>query len=474
MDITLDKKGNTEASIRILLKEEDYQPQIEEKVKEYRKRANLKGFRPGKVPAGLIKKMYGKAIKVEEINELLAEKLPKYIRDNNLKLVGEPLPDPKSIENIDWANQSELEFSYDVGYVSDFTYDLSDQVKVTKYVIPVTEEKIDETIENLKKRFGKTEDVEGASERNDQLTGVLSQVKSPADSAQEDQPKDQPSEIKEVNEAEEDVAALSHYAATIDISDLGDEQAGAFIGAQTGDEIFFDIREVFPEDQEIANLLDREEAEVRDVQGEFSFRVETILRQQPAEMNQEFYDSIFGKDTVADEAAFREKVREAIQDNYQQESELLLMYDIRNYFVEHTEMEVPRDFLRRWLLATDASLTEEQLDKEFENYIKEIKWSFLSSKIAEDREIKIDYKEVKQKARETVFAQFGMTSTNLMNDSRFDPIVDNYLQAENGSNYMRTFNQTRTEKILDEIRKAITIEEKEVTTEEFNEQFKNR
>ena len=459
LDITLDKKGNTEASIKILLKEEDYQPRIEQKVKEYRKQVNLKGFRPGKVPAGLIKKMYGKAIKVEEINELLAQRLPEYIQENNLKIVGEPLPDREAVEGIDWDHQSDFEFSYDVGYVSDFTYDLSEQTKVTKYTIPVTDDKIDEAIENLKKRFGTTQDVEEASERNDQLTGILSQVK-PEENTAEDQ--------------EQEAEAILENGTTIDLPSMSDEQAQPFVGAQVGDEIFFELRNIFPEDKDIAEQLAIEESEAKDLKGEFSFRVEGISRQKPADMDQEFFDKVFGPEEAKDEASFRNKVREAILDNYQQESEALLARDIRNYYVEHTDLEIPRDFLKRWILATNKEeITEEQLDSEFDEYIKEMKWSLISNKIAEDQEIQVEHDEVKQKAREAVFAQFGgMMNSELMNDERFDPIVDNYLQDEKGNNYMRIFNQARAEKVLDQIKQTITIEEKEATTDEFNDQFK--
>ena len=454
LDITLDKKGTTEASIKILLKEEDYQPRIDQKIKEYRKQVSLKGFRPGKVPAGLIKKMYGKAIKVEEINELLAKELPQYIQDNNLKIVGEPLPDRSSVENIDWDSQSEFEFSYDVGYVNDFTYELSDQAKVTRYTIPVTDDKIEETIESLKKRFGKTEVVEGASERDDVLTGTLVQV-------------------KDGSEGEEAESPIEN-STTIDLPSLSDQQAAPFVGVQTGDEVFFDIREVFPEDSSVATQLGKTAPEVGDIAGEFSFRVESVSRSVPAEMNAEFYQSVFGPETAEDEAAFREKVREALQDNYRQESEALLARNIRNYYVDNTAIEIPRDFLRRWILATNKEqITEEQLDSEFDEYIKEMKWSLISNKIAEDREVKVEHDEVKQKAKEAVFAQFGMMNADLMNDERFDPIVDNYLQAENGNNYMRIFNQVRSDKVLEEIKKDITIEDKEVSTDEFNDQFKN-
>ena len=563
MDITLDKKGNTEASIRISLKEEDYQPSIDQKIKEYRKQVNLKGFRPGKVPAGLIKKMYGKAIKVEEINELLARKLPEYIQESNLKIVGEPMPDRTSVENIDWDNQSDFEFSYDVGYINDFTYEISKEVNITKYVIPVTEEKIDEAIENLKKRFGKSEAIEGASEKDDRLFGLLSAVADPlsedesgakdlpetneatdpeaADTALTEEVFTQRVEVMDkeladleegleqlqvrINQHTEDAEQFTSQAASVasaenehepdqatqslsedidrlrleaeglqaeinslkahndqEIEDslhpialgpLSDQQAAPFLGVKVNDEVYFDIRETFPEDKTVASLLNISTDEAAQVKGEYRYKVKRVSRLIPSELNQAFYDNVFGPDAAQDEASFREKVREALQDNYQQESDALLARDVRNYYVDHTDIDIPRDFLKRWIVATSKNeITEAQLEEEFDDYIKEMKWSLLSNKIAEDREIKVEHEQIKQKARESVFAQFGMMNSDLMNDERFDPIVDNYLQGENGNNYMRIFNQTRADKVLEEIKRGISIEEKEVTTEAFNDLLK--
>lgn len=452
-----------------MLREEDYQPQVEEKVKTYRKQANLKGFRPGKVPVGLIKKMYGKNIKIEEINDLLARTLPKYIQENDLKIVGEPLPDLESVRNIDWESQSDFEFSYEVGYVDDFTYDLSEAVTVSKYVIPVTDEKIDETIEDLRKRFGKFQDVEGASERGDLLTGVISEVKSAEEGAAEPETQEMTSE----NEADQSETEDLTTETTIELSSLTDEQVSAFVDAQVGDEIFFNLREVFPEDEAVGDLLNfsLEDEEVSQIDGEFSFRVDKIGRQLPTELNQELFDQVFGKDAVKDEAEFREKVREAVQDNYQQQSEALLDRDVQNHLVKATTIEIPEEFLRKWLLDPNRNtFTEEQVNAEFGDYVKNLKWSLLSNKIAEDREVKVDHEEVRQKAKEMLLAQFGMMGSGFGNDERFQDIVDSYLQRDNAENYMRTFEQVRSQKLIDEVKKVFTIQEKEVTLEEFNQQ----
>ncbi|MGB3851798.1 MAG: trigger factor [Tunicatimonas sp.] len=470
MEITLDKKGNSEALIKITLLEEDYQPQVEEKVKAYRRQVNLKGFRPGKVPVGLIKRMYGKDIKIEQINELLARTIPQYIQENNLKVVGEPMPDREAVKNIDWESQSEFEFNYQVGYVNDFTYELSEAVTVPKYVIPVTDEKIDETIEDLRRRFGTSQEAEGKSERNDLLTGELSKVKS-TEASDSDAAAPAP-DLEEGTESEHEDLTTE---ATIELDLLSEEQASAFVDAQAGDEIFFNLRDVFPEDEAVAQLLNLppNDEKTSQIEGEFSFRVDKISRQLPAEINQDLFDQVFGKDAVTDEAAFREKVREAIQDNYQQQSEALLERDVQNHLTQATAIEVPEDFLRKWLLSSENNtLTEEQVDADFPNYIKSLKWTLLSNKIAEDQEIKVDHEEVREMAKEMLLAQFGMAGSDFGDDERFQGIIDSYLQRDNAENYMRTFEQVRNQKLLEEVKKVITIQEKEVTLDEFNQQAK--
>lgn len=440
MDITLNKKGNTEASIKINLKEEDYQPKVEEKVKEYRKKANLKGFRPGKVPAGIIKKMYGKAIKAEEINQLLSESLPKYIQENKIKIVGEPLPDIESAKDIDWENQTDFEFIYDIGFVNDFTYDLTKQIKVIKNNIKVTDKEVDNTIENLKKQFSSHEHVE-KSQKDDVLHGKLFQE-----------------------------ASGIENTTVIDLSRYDEDKAKKFIGVNKGETITFDIREVFPEDTEISMLVGKKHDEVTDIAGEFQFTAEDIQRKKTAELNQEFFDKVFGKDEVKSEEEFKQKVKETIQENYQRESENLLLRDIRDQYVDSTNIDVPDSFLKKWLLTKyEGQVTEEQVEQEFEDYINELKWSLIANKIAEEKEIKVEHEDVKAQAREIIEEQLGQSGLLQQLGDNLDLFVDNYLKGDNGNNYMNVFNQARSEKIFDMIKENITIEEQEVTVDEFKD-----
>ena len=448
MDITLDKKSNTDAAITIHIAEEDYQPGVEQKIKEYRKQANMKGFRPGKVPVGLIKKMYGKNIKIEEINHILAHQLPQYVREHDLNIVGEPMPNQEANEGIDWENQSDYDFVFDVGMVDEISYDLSQDVTITKHNIELTEQELDETTENLRKRFSKTEPAE-QSEAEDILRG-------------------------KVWRAEEGDQAAIENETSLDLSTLDEERVAPFLGKKVGDEVTFDLRTLYPEDSEAALLLGKDYDEVADIQGEFHFTINEVMRHIPAEVNQDFFDEVFGKDTVQNEEEFREKLRETISENYARETEAMLKRDIRNYYLENTQIDLPEEFLKRWLLVTnEGKFTPEQIEEEYPIYSQELKWNLLVNKIMEDREIKIEHEEVKAKAHEMVLAQFGMVGSNLALDERFDPIVENFLKGEDGNNYLRAFEQAKQDRLFEEIMNNVTIEEKEVTVDEFSELAKN-
>jgi trigger factor len=440
LDITLDRKENNEATLNIKLLPEDYEPKIEQKVKVYRKQVNLKGFRPGKVPPGVIKKMYGKAIKVEEINELLSQSVPRYIQENELKVVGEPLPDVTDAEDIDWENQQEFSFSYDLGLVNDFSYNLSDDVKIKQYTIELTDETVNQSIEDLQKRFSTPEPVE-ESQSGDILSGNLVQT-----------------DGELTNEIE------------LKIDSLPEEQQSQFVGLKKDDIVTFDIRVLYPEDIDVAYLLGMKQDEVSEVDGEFSLTITEIKRPVPAELNQDFYDQIFGKDAVSSEEEFREKVRENIAENYERESHSLLTRDIRNYYIQNSDIQLPEAFLKRWLLSRqDDEVNEETINEQFDGYLQDLKWSLISEKIAKAEEIQAKHEDVKNKARELVLSQFGVYGSQFEADERFDPIVDNYLKGENGNNYMQVFSQVQSEKVFEHIKEKITIEKEEVSVDTFNE-----
>lgn len=440
MEITLDKKNSTEGLIKIKIEQADYQPKYEEKIRDYSRKANIKGFRAGKVPSGVIKKMFGKSILVEEINHMLSHKLTDYIKDNNLRIIGEPLPNREKADTINWDSQTNFEFEYHIGIAEDFKYDLSSKVKVKSYPIEVDEKVIDETISDLTKRFGKA-DYPEVSEATDNLFGQLA----PAEEG-----------------------GFKNETAVIDITKVAKKEQSKLVGLKKGEEVSFEISKIFDKDSDVATLLDVSEDVAKKAKGKYTLKIENISRVEPAAINQELFDRVFGKDSVADEAAFRAKVKETISQNYKRETDYFLDHNIEDYYIKNTKVNLPEGFLKNWLKATgEGKVTDEVLANEFDAYTRTLKWDLIKNKIAEDAKISVETDEVKARAKEVILSQFGGAAFAEQLGDRLDAITDNYLSHENGQNFMRLYNQLRNDKIMNHIRQNITIDDKAVSVDEF-------
>lgn len=439
MEITLDKKSNTEGLIKIKLTEGDYQPHVEEKVRDFAKKANIKGFRPGKVPTGVIKRLYGKSILVDEINHLLSHKISDYIRDNNLRILGDPIPNQERSLAIDWDAQKEFEFEYQIGMVDDFKYDLSDNVKIQAYGIEVDDKAVDETIADLKKRFGKVSYPE-ISETGDNLSGTLGQKE----------------------------GDFTREFAYIAVDNVEKKEQKKFIGLKKDDVVEFDIDKIFTDKAEKARTLGLSETEAETVNGKFDFTVTSVSRIEPAVADQELFDRVFGKDIVSSEEEFADKVRTTIAENYRRESDQFTEHLIEDHMLEHTHIDLPDEFLRSWLKNTsEGKVTDEVLDMEFNSYRRGLVWDLIKNKIAEDHKISVEPEEVKDKAKALIVGQFGGQAFVEQIQDKLDGIADNYLYNEDGKNYMKIFRQLRDEKIIGLIREKIKISEKKVDAEEF-------
>lgn len=439
MEITLNKSNNTEGLIKIKLTEGDYQPTVEEKVKDYARKASIKGFRQGKVPTGVIKKMFGKSILVEEINHLLSHKLSDYIKENNLKILGEPIPNQEKALTIDWDAQKTFEFEYQIGMVEDFKYDLSAKVKVKSYPIEVDDKTIQETVSDLKKRFGKVSYPE-QSEGEDNLFG-------------------------ELRASEGDFKRENAFIA---IEKIGKKEQKKFVGLKKEEEVEFEIGSLFADDDLLAQLLGQSPEEAKGVKGKYIFRVNTISRTEPAALDQELFDRVFGKDAVTNEAEFLNKIKETISENYKRESDHFLDHHIEDHFISNTSINLPDDFLKTWLKSSSkGQVTDSVLEKEFDDYKRGLKWDLVKNRIAEDNKITVEAEEVRAKAKDMIVAQFGGQAFASQISDKLDGIADNYLQNDNGQNFMKLYNQLRTEKILKHIRENITVQEKKVSVDEF-------
>jgi len=445
LEITLDKKTSTEGLIKIKLSEGDYQPKVEEKVKDYARKANIKGFRQGKVPAGVIRKMFGKSILVDEINHLLSHKITDYIKDNKLQILGEPLPNLDKTRDIDWDVQKDFEFEYQIGLVDEFTYDISKEAKIKAYKIEVDDKTVEETVADLKKRFGKVTYPE-VSEAQDSLFG----------------------EIRPKNAPEEQAEGLKKEAATIQIEKVEKAEQSKFIGRKKDDEVEFEPKKIYGEESLISELLGLSAEEVNNANGPFILKINTISRTEPAELTPELFDRVFGKDVAKTEEEFINKIRETIAENYKRETDHFLDHHIEDHLLNNTSINLPDDFLKTWLKSSsEGKVTDDVLSDEFEHYVRGLKWDLIKNKIAEDNDIKVEADEVRNKAKEMIVAQFGGQAFAEQLSDKLDGIADNYLSNENGQNFMRLYNQLRGERIMHHIRENITIEEEKVTVDQF-------
>ena len=327
MDITLDKQDSNLASIKIKLNEGDYQSKVDEKISDYSKKAQIKGFRQGKVPKSLVQKMYGKSILVEEINHIVGHAIQDYIRDNEIQILGEPMPNQQQIETVDWDNQSEFEFEYNIGIVDEFNLDLSKKVKVTDYEIDVNDQVIDETIDNVRNQFGKMINPE-KSEEGDIVFGSLKQDD------------------------------FSHDT-TIDLSELNKTNAKKFIGKSKGAEIKVDLSKLYNEASKQAAQLGKTEDELEGMDLNFVFEVKNVNRKEAADINQELFDQTFGPDTVKTDEEFRAKINDTISENYVRETGAWLNKTIQDELIKKTNISLPDTFLKDWLkLSSEGNVTD--------------------------------------------------------------------------------------------------------------------
>ncbi len=438
MNITLNQNDTTNASLKVVLQEADYAPKVDEKIKEYTKKAQVKGFRPGKVPAGLIRKMYGKSILADEINSLLSKSVNDYIKENNIRILGEPLPDESKQNTIDWENQKEFEFEFDLGILPDFELNLTGGDTLDAYQVEVDDETISQVYEHLQRQYGETANPE-TSESNDYLSGELRQLE-----------------------------GGFKTTTLLPINKIKKNQE-QFIGVKTGDVVTFDLQEIFENDAAaISHVTGAKKAEATELKGSFEFAIEKINRTAAAELNQELFDKIFGKETVSTEEEFNTKIRETLTENYQQEADKALKNKLVEKLVKETTVTLPEEFFKKWLAITNkGKLTPEQIEENFEQYKDELKWSMIRNKVVEDNDIKVSNEEVIEATKAKMFSQFNMPEISDTLGDTMNGYIDNYLKQDNGRNYINEYEAILAEKVLDTLKDKVTVVEKSVTADEF-------
>jgi len=448
VDITLEKASDTNASLKIVLTPDDYKPEVDKKLKDYGRKVQLKGFRPGHVPASLIQKMYGKSILVDEINSMLSKTVSQYIRENKLQVVGDPVPNREEADAIDWDNQTDFAFSYTLGLASEFDIDFNDLPSVNQYDIQAGEAEVNSTVADLQQRFHTHTHGEEVAD-GDTIYGELKQVNG-------------------------EFTAKTAFP----MNQMAEEAKPSFVGKKKGEVVTFTLEQAFPDEKARANATGVKKEEAAELTGEFMFEIDDITRHVPAELDQEFFDKVLGVGAVESEEQFREKVIEIIKGNYARESAQLLRLDIEKMLLDNTPILLPDEFLKNWLLeVNEGKFTPDQVDEQYDDFTKSVKLQLIKNKIADKADIKVDFEEVLEVTRQMVREQFGfMNSEDDEMNKTIDRIARNYLLDEknNGQNYTSTFNRVFDDKVIDYAKSQLTITTQDVTVDEFKALVENR
>lgn len=434
--------------ITISIAKEDYAEKVEKALRDYRKKANMPGFRPGMVPLGLIKKMYGKAVKAEEINNVVSEKLVNYIEENDLPILGQPLPSETEQPEYDFDTQEEFDFHFDIGLAPAFEVELNGKDKVNYYEIAVSDEMIDNQVKSYTSRYGKYEQVDTVEEK-DMVKGLVVELENGVE--------------KEGGIRAEDAVLTPAYM-------KDDEQKALFVGKSKGDKVVFNPMKAYENETEISSLLKIKKEEVDGLNSDFQIEISGITRYNDGEVNQELFDKVFGEGVVNSVEDFRVKITESIKDSLKADSEYKFNIDARQMFVDkYKGLEFPEAFLKRWLLSNNEEMTAEKVEEDYPKMIEDLVWHLTKDKIAKTNEIKVELPDVEEYAKKVAkaqFAQYGMVGMG-------DDIIENYAkdmmkQEETVRNFI---DRAAEEKVLAAVRENVKLNKKEISIEDFNKLF---
>ncbi|MDB5018784.1 MAG: trigger factor [Mucilaginibacter sp.] len=445
MNISQEKIDNLNAIVKINIDPADYQPRVDKAIKDQAKKAKIPGFRPGMVPASHIKRMYGKSILVDEINNLLSDTLNKYLEDEQLEVLGQPLPKVDAAKEYNWDFADNFEFNYEVGLAPDFKIEFSKADQLTQYVIKIDDETLASRIKNIRKSYGKMTNPDVSADE-DVLYSELVQL-SPDGSVFED--------------------GITNTA-SVRLDQVKDEAIKAsLIGLKKDDVVVLDIQKAFDNDAaKVAGLLKIDEETAADLRSNFRLTVKNVNRLEEGDLNQEFFDKLFGEGTVTTEEEFRTRITAELESMMMQDAERKLQDDIYKYSLSKVNFELPDEFLKRWLKATNEKLTAEELAGGYNDFAQNLKWTLIENKIIKENHIELKYEEVFELAKQRLDQQFRMYSPQPLSDEQLGQYTVQYLQNKENAN--KIFEEVKALRVFDYIKDAVTLEQKEILNTEFN------
>jgi len=447
MEVSQEKVDDLNAIINITLDSADYKNQVEQVLKDYRKRANMPGFRPGMVPMGMVKKMYGKSAIAEEVNKILQEKLNAHISENQLEVLGNPLPRETDEVEFDAVKYPTMYFTYDVGLAPAFEVKLTGKEKFDYYTIDVDKDLIGKYTNDLARRYGSVSEADTAAD-NDMLNGEFVELDN------------------EGNPAENGIKSTS----TISIEFVEDEQVKkSLVGTKKGDVLTLDPETVSKGHEDMGKMLQVDHDKVHQLihdKVKFQFTVNQVYAIQPAEMNQELYDKLFGEGVVDSQEAFEAKIKSQLEGMFVKDSDQLLLRHIQDSLLDKHKLELPDPFLKRWLkAANEQPLTDEQIEEEYEQYAKSLRWQLIESKLVKAHEIEVSGDDMREHTKQLMMQQFAQYGQADIDESIVDDSVNRVLQ--NQEEARKIYEQLQNQKLLGMFKDTLKLKTKAVNFDEF-------
>jgi trigger factor len=450
MNITRENIDDVNAVLKLSIEKADYEKEVAGKLKEYRQQASIPGFRPGKTPAGLIKKRFGTPILIEEVNKLISQELSKYLVDEKLNILGEPLPNEQQQKVINWDTDENFEFLFDIAMAPEVNVALDKRSKYKYYNISVSDEMIDQQVEAALSQLGKNVPVD-VSLDNSSVRGNFVQLDT------------------EGNEVEGGIQPENVLLAVDMIKD--EEIKNSFVGSKKDDIIIFDPIKAFENKVEVGQMLNisKEEAEV--LNSEFRYTVTEILQFEKAELNEDLFKQLYGEDTeVKTTEDFRARISGEIATNLTYSSDHKFAIDARDTLVEKTKLELPVTFLKRWLVAVNKELTLEQIENDFDPFLKDLEWQLIKDVIIKENELAVTPEETEDFAKQMARAQYNQYGIYDIPDEQLDSFAK--MMLEKPEEKERIYKKLFEDKVVAVVKEKVSLLEKEISQEEFNEMMK--
>jgi len=451
MNITRENIDQLNAILTVSIEKNDYEATVNDVLKNYRKKANMPGFRPGMVPAGLIKKMYGKAALAEEVNKLISKGLNDYIHDEKLNVLGEPLPNEEKQPAIDWDNQTDYSFVFDIGMAPEIVVNLDKEVKMPYYTIAAGDDMIEKQLDAYAGRLGENKVVETVGEK-DTVRGSFVQLN---------------------EDGTELIGGILADKVVIAVDVMKDEEIKAsFIGKKAGDVIVFDPVKAYENKHEVGHMLNISHEEAENVSGNFSFSIIEVLHFEKAELIPDMFAKIYGEDCgITTEEEFKAKIKAELEENFVYSSDYKFALDSRDALVKAIQFDLPEAFLKRWILATNEKMTEEQINNDFASFVLDLKWQLIKDVIVKDNELKITEDDVRALAKDMALMQFRQYGLNNVSDEHLENYANHMLKSE--EERRKLVSRKQEDLILAAIKEKVTLETKDISYDEFNKMLEN-